>query len=209
MSPLILILLILVVAVAFYGLSRLSSSTAREVAIPFADGELPRAEVKAALERMGCLASDDGGSAITGLLPGSGGSWGQEVTVKIETGRIRVRSAFSSSQAFGARKNQENVDRFRAEWERRAEVRAAAADPVVQASSEARAREVARNTMWGGGLAVAAGMGLLSIALCVPAREGASPGSKISLVGLALMPLAYGLPRVWAAVARLRKKADG
>lgn len=201
-----LILLALAVAVVFYGLSKLESSTAREGVIPLADGELPRDEVKAALERMGCVLADDGGGVITGLLPGRGGSWGQEVTVRIETGSMRVRSAFSRSQLFGARKNQENVDRFRAEWERRAESRAAAADPVVQASSEARARAVARNTVWGGGLAVAAGLGLLSVALFVPAREGASPGSKVRIVGFALVPLAYGLPRVWAAVARLRRK---
>lgn len=205
MSPLALILAVMVVAAGFYGLSKLSSSTEREIAIPLADGEASRDEVRAALERMGCLVPDGRGRTITGLLSGSLGNWGQEVTVTIGTRRLRVRSCFSTSQIFGGRKNQENVERFRAEWERRAEVRMAAGDPAVRASSEVRAREVARGVVQGGGLTVAAGLALLLIAVLVPTRAGASPGAKLRIVGLALIPLAYGVPRVWAALARRRK----
>jgi len=52
LSPYILIVVILVVAVAFYGLSRVSSATAREITIPIG-GEPSLDEVKTALERMG------------------------------------------------------------------------------------------------------------------------------------------------------------
>jgi hypothetical protein len=182
------------------------SRTAREATLPWKGKGFPRAEVKAALERMGCLVSDDGGSALTGLLSDDGPNWGQEVTVTTEPGRLRVRSAFSGSQAFGASKNQENVDRFLVEWERRTEFEAAAADPAVREASELKAREVARNALWGGGLATAAGLALLLFAFLAPSREGYSgASSKIRLIGLALIPIAYGLPRVMAAVARLRK----
>jgi hypothetical protein len=206
-TPIAIILLILAFGVVFYGLSRLSSITVREITIPFAEGNPPREEVKAALERMGCVVSDNGSGAVTGLHPGRDFSWGQQVTVTTEPRQLRVRSCFSNSQAFGGEKNQENIDRFRAEWERRADFRAAMADPAVRASSEARAREVARNGAWGGSVAVAAGLALLLLALFVPS-EG-SRGSRLKLLGLALLPLAYGLPRVSAALARLRKKAGG
>jgi hypothetical protein len=193
MPSLMLILLVVVVAAAFYGLTRLASSTAREVVISFGPGEPSGEEVKAALERMGCLVSGDRGRVITGFLSGSGGSWGQEVTVTIDPGRLRVRSCFSNSQVFGARKNQENVDRFRAEWDRRDEFRVAAGDTAVLASTEMRAREVAGDALLGGALAVIAGLALLLIAAFVPSREGASPGGKLRLVGLAMIPLAYGV----------------
>lgn len=203
----LVIALLVAVAIAII-LWRLSSSTVREITIPFEGSGLPRNEVRAALERMGCVVSDDGGGAVTGLTPGDALSFGQVLTIRAERGHLRVRSSFSDGQAWRGSKNQENVDRFRVEWERRNEVGAAAADPAVRAASEARARDVARRTIWSGGFAVAAGLGILLVVFLVPSREGASPGGKFYLAGLGAVLLGYGIPRVRAAAARLRKKPD-
>jgi hypothetical protein len=69
-----------------------------------------------------------------------------------------------------------------------------------------QAREVARNAVLWGGLAATLGLALLLAVFFIPSREGAPASSKARLAGLALMPLAYGLPRVRAGVARLRNR---
>lgn len=208
MSPLSLILAVLFSVGFFWALSRLSSRTSREITIPFEGTELPMAEITAALERMGCLVSEQDGHAITALTPGDMVSFGQVLTIRAESGRLRVRSRFSDGQAWRGSKNQENLDRFKIEWDRRREFQATAANRTVRAASEAEARGVARKALWRGQVAVAFGVGILLLAFFLPRREGES-GSRFYLAGLALWALLYGLVRMRAAVARLRKKADG
>jgi hypothetical protein len=204
MSPVIVVVVVLVAAVLFFGLNRLSARTARELTIPFAGGELPGGEVTTALERMGCVVSDQAGDEITAFTPGDALSFGQIMTVKMEHGQLRVRSSFSDSQAWRGNKNQENVERFAKEWARRTEFRAAAIDPAVRAAAEASAVKNARKTLWGGAFAVAVGVGFLLL-LLVPARGAAGQSANVRILAFALIPLGYGLPRVWAAWSRLRK----
>jgi hypothetical protein len=176
-------------------------ATARGITLPFTGSDSPRAQVVATLERMGCLVSGGEGDVITGLTAGDGLSWGQEVTVTIEPGRLRVRSSFSSPQVFGAKKNQKAVDRFKLEWERRGE-------PWDREWAEAVARDNAWDALGSGGLWVGLGVAILLLVLFVPAQPGGSPGGKFYLAGTAFVALAYGLPRVRAALARLRRKTD-
>lgn len=205
MNDIVLVIIVVVFVALAYGLDRLSARASREITIPF-EGDAPAADVKAALERIGCVVVDRPGGAIIGLLRGDGGDWGQEVTVTAEQNRLRVRSSFSGQQITGASKNQENVDRFSAEWERRAEVAAAAvADPSIREEAEAQARKAARDALRGGAVAIAIGIGVLVLA-ALPAREGASPSGSVRLAGIGLVVIGYGLPRAVAAAARLRKK---
>jgi hypothetical protein len=172
---------------------------ARAITIPIEGGESPRAEVVTVLERMGCVVSGGEGDVITGLTATEGFSWGQELTVTIEPGRLRVRSAFSNPQIFGAKKNQSLVDRFKVEWEQRGE-------PWDREWAEAVARDNAWDALGSGGLWLGFGVAILLLVLLVPTRKGASPGGKFYLVGIACMVIAYGLPRVHGALKRLRRK---
>jgi hypothetical protein len=204
MSPLFVVVVVIAAAGLFFGLNWLSARTSREITIPFAGGDLPASEVTAAFERMGCVVSCPTGDEITAHTPSDALSFGQIMTVKLENGALRVRSSFSDSQAWRGSKNQENVERFKKEWERRAEFTAAAFDPAVRATAEASALKNARKTLWGGVFAVAVGVGFLLL-LLVPARGAAGKGANLRILAFALIPLAYGLPRIWAAWSRLRK----
>lgn len=200
-STVMVIAAILLVGILYCGF-KLTSRTARELVIPLAGSDPSADEIKAVLERMGCLVAEDRTITVTGFLPGDGLHWGQEVTVTVERGQLHVRSSFSGSQAFGASKNQENVERFEAEW-RRAPFRGAAT-PTELAVSEARAREVARRSLRAGSLWIGAGAGLFALALV--AKEGVYARADGRLMVPAFALLAYGVPRTWAAIARLRKK---
>lgn len=187
--------------------SRISSWTVCEITIPLAGGAT-QDQVRAAMERMGCLMAEASENVSTGFISGDGFNWGQKLTVTVERDLLRVRSRFSGSQAFGAEKNQENVERFRIEWERRGSVEAVAEDPEIRKASVERARQVAQRARWGGGLAVSVGLILLFIALA-RSTEGAPASGTFRLAALALVPLLYGLPRLLAGASRLRKKTGG
>jgi len=78
---------------------------------------------------------------------------------------------------------------------------AGAKDPNFdQAVSDAES-----DRFWGRAMIVAA-ITLVAVVLLVPARQGASPGSKIALLGLALVILGGGLKKTVAAARVLRAK---
>ncbi len=191
------------VAVTVYGAYRASVATPREITIPFTSNELPVPEVKAAFDRMGVLVSAESPSEVTGVRSDWG--WGQVLTVTAEPGRLRIRSEFADTRVWGAEKNQENVERFRAEWERRAEVEAAAVDPVVHAMSESKVRDLARKSMWGSGFCIVFGLGVLAVVLLLPTQKGASSGGMFTVAGLGIVSLAVGVRGITAAARRLRQ----
>jgi hypothetical protein len=58
---------------------------------------------------------------------------------------------------------------------------------------------------WGRAM-IGGAVALLAVVMFVPAREGASPGSKWALAGIALTTLAGGMTKTAAATRALKKK---
>jgi hypothetical protein len=102
----------------WFGLYKLSARTKREIRIPVTFDAFPRTEVRDTLERLGCRICLDEPDGIVGKIPGDSLYWGQEITATLDGAELLVRSSFRRQQAFGGRKNQENVDRFRTEWQK-------------------------------------------------------------------------------------------
>jgi hypothetical protein len=96
--------LIILIGAAVVGIlaNWLAAKTAREITIPVEGMEFPHDEVKGALERTGCVVMVNEPHKLMGTLPGRGGSWGQEVTVK-----FKDRCAFLLLATSGVRVGEE------------------------------------------------------------------------------------------------------
>jgi hypothetical protein len=179
--------------------------TAREVVVEVRGPEPPRELVEAILQRLGCVLVEGRKKTVRGLLPGDGLHWGQELEVRIRRDRLLVRSSFSATQLFfGGGKNEENLSRFRFEWERRAEYETALADPIGRLGLKVREQDSARRMATGGWVAIGLGAALALALLIIPSREGAPPGGKLRILPFALLALGYGIPRVLTASKRSR-----
>jgi len=201
MSTIAYVLIVALVAILGYGLSRLQARTDRQTSIPFDSDTFPRDAVRQALERMGCTVAQDSDGEVCGSLPLSGMNWGQQITVKMKERELLVRSSFTGSQIFGGQKNQENIDSFLREWIQREKY--AAVTPSESASQEAFARKNARKSLMIGSLMAIAGGGFLTLVTFIPAHEGASPGNKFHLIGLGAPALFMGIASIWAGARRL------
>ena len=76
----------------------------------------------------------------------------------------------------------------------------------VQVSRDVVWKEESKADLITGWCLVIGAVAFVAFVLIVPARDGASPGGKLRLVGYALIPLSAGIGMVAKARARLRRK---
>jgi hypothetical protein len=183
-------------------LEKLCRSTDRKEAIPLGAEPFSAREVKKALERIGCVILDDTPTYITGLRSGDLVNWGQEISVEARGEEMLVKSTFVHSQIIGDGRNQENVDAFVREWDRRREFPRSGEDDgeFDQGSPSSNAiSAVVFGTIW-----VLIGAFIMRFVI----RGGFDPDKKLSsqlrLSGMASFALGYGLVKVRAGLARIR-----
>jgi hypothetical protein len=194
----------LVVGLLFFSMWKLSAATAREETISVSPTEFSSHEIRAALERMGCVVSTENPRHISGVIAGGMGSWGQEVSVTYKDGTMHVRSSFVQTQAFGGKRNQGNVDSFKQEWKRRLDRQINS--PEQHVLQEEKAIGNAKSAIRSGWTLISIGSALVAFALLGSLNSSPRWSSVIRLFGMGASLAGIGLFNLRVGTARIKKE---